>query len=258
MTKQELETLFDKFYSDWNGKHDEVVGNGTTDKWQCFDTAVRWCMYLGLPKTIFSGLQVAWQIWYPSTTMAVNNFDFIENTPDVLPSKGDIVIWSGDYNGGSGHVGIATGEADLYSLYVFNQNDPTYSVCNTDRYSYNYILGWLRLKNITNSPINMNDTKQAVQFDQVLNELKSKGYISDNDSNHYLSGEFLTLIKKLYTDYTSNKARAGLWDQLCNKAFGSGTDSTKVTVQQLYDKIKALGGYIPQLKTKIINFIQSA
>lgn len=149
MTSQELNNLFDKFYADWNGKHDEVVGNGTTDKWQCFDTAVRWCLYLGLPKTIFAGLQVAWQIWYPSTNLTVANFNYIDNTPTGVPLKGDMVIFNGDYNGGSGHVGICNGRADVNTLDVFNQNDPLYSVCNVDRYNYDYVVGWLRFKNIT-------------------------------------------------------------------------------------------------------------
>jgi hypothetical protein len=146
MTQNEVYAKFDQFFKDWNGKHDEVVGNGTTDKWQCFDTAVRWCTYLGLPKTIFSGLAVAWQIWYPSTNLTVQNFNYIDNTPTAIPLKGDIIIFNGDYNGGSGHVGICNGRADLNTLDLFCQNDPVYSVCHIERYNYDYVVGWLRLK----------------------------------------------------------------------------------------------------------------
>lgn len=88
------------------------------------------------------------------------------------------------------------------------------------------------------TPPNMNDQKKAVQFDQTLNFLKDKGYITDNDSNHYLDWQFFTLMQKLYGDLESNRGRAGKWDGLCIKAGLTG-DSNAVTVDELYNKLKS-------------------
>lgn len=92
---------------------------------------------------------------------------------------------------------------------------------------------------VTNSPtIPMNnDANKATQVDGSLNFLKEQKYIDDNASEHYLDGKFLTLIKKLYNDYVSNRDRAGLWDKTCIK-YGF-TDTTKVTLEQLIAKIEA-------------------
>lgn len=90
---------------------------------------------------------------------------------------------------------------------------------------------------ISSQPSMNNDSKKAIQFDRVLNYLKDKGYIADNDSNKYLDGEFLDLIKKLYDDYKSNSKRAGKWDTLCNKVYGP-VDSNSKTPDGVYETIK--------------------
>src|SRR5581483_983266 len=76
------------------------------------------------------------------------------------------------------------------------------------------------------------------QVDQSLTFLKNKGYISDDNSNDYLKGQFLALIEALYSDYTSQRGRAGMWDQLCLKAGLTG-DSNAITVDQLYQAIQS-------------------
>jgi hypothetical protein len=101
-----------------------------------------------------------------------------------------------------------------------------------------------------------NNIKKATQFDQVLNALKDAGYISDNDSNHYLDGQFVSLIKTLHNDLVSNRGRAGKWDQLCNKAGISG-DSNVVTVEQLFEKIQ-VSGSAESLRQKILDFVKTA
>jgi len=83
---------------------------------------------------------------------------------------------------------------------------------------------------VTSSDNNM-DIKKATQLDRVLNYLKDRGYITDNDSRHYLNGEFVDLIKKLYDDYRSQRTRAGWYDKAVNLVFGKPTDSTKTTFE---------------------------
>jgi len=90
---------------------------------------------------------------------------------------------------------------------------------------------------ISSQPTMNNDVKKAVQFDRVLNHLKEKGYISDNDSNKYLDGQFLDLIMRLYEELSNNKKRAGKWDTICNKVYGP-TDSNSKTPDGVYNEIQ--------------------
>lgn len=100
-------------------------------------------------------------------------------------------------------------------------------------------------------------TKKATQFDQVLIFLKSVGYISNDNANDYLNGQFLQLITKLYNEMASNRAKAGKWDQIVIKGMGPQADSNKVEVQQLYDKIKSSGGDLAQFKQRAITAINN-
>lgn len=99
------------------------------------------------------------------------------------------------------------------------------------------LVEWIPINSSPTTPMpTESERKKSIQVDQSLNYLKSKGYISDDDSNHYLDGQFFTLIKKLYEDYESQKGRAGKWDKLCLKG-GITSDSNLVTVDQLYNAI---------------------
>ncbi len=49
------------------------------------------------------------------------NFTKIKNTPEFVPKKGDILVWSGDISikNNYGHIAIATGEGDThYFLFL--------------------------------------------------------------------------------------------------------------------------------------------
>lgn len=144
-----------EFIDKYNNQPVEVVD--PTNRNQCFDLVVKYCMeVLGLPITIFGGLTYAYQIWSPSTKMAVENFDYIENSTTANPIEGDIVVWSHWYNfswnfWGAGHTGVATGKgvaegksSDWFEC--FEQNDPTGTYSHLRIYNYNNVVGWLRKK----------------------------------------------------------------------------------------------------------------
>lgn len=139
MTKQELELEFDRFLAVWNNKYldyDGVYGA------QCFDLIQKWNRdYLKAP---FIGGDYAYQIY----GQLLNWYTSIPNTPDAIPQKGDIVVWSKGYNNFAGHTGVATGKGDLNTFECFEQNDPIGSVSHLKTYNYNYVIGWLRLKTI--------------------------------------------------------------------------------------------------------------
>ena len=149
---------FDQFLAKYNGQSVEAYDPSNLD--QCVDLATQYCVdVLGLPNTIFAGLQYAFQIWIPSTTLVVSKFDYIDNTLWNSPQKGDIVIFNQNI-GIAGHVSIATGSGNALWFQSFDQNWDTknynkgidkdtgllipYSRLVT--HSYWGVLGWLRAK----------------------------------------------------------------------------------------------------------------
>lgn len=98
----------------------------------------------------FTGLY-AHMIYTNFNSQAVKgNFTRIANTPDFIPKKGDIVVWSGALNGGIGHTAIATGEGTTSYFYSYDQNwtgknDP----CTKIKHNYNCVLGVIRAKDQT-------------------------------------------------------------------------------------------------------------
>lgn len=72
-----------------------------------------------------------------------NGYEFIENTPDNVPTAGDIVVW-GRQVGYYGHVAIfVSGNEMLFKS--FDQNWPQGSSCHTQDHNYFGVIGWLHL-----------------------------------------------------------------------------------------------------------------
>ena len=135
---------FDDFLNQNNNKYVEAVD--PTNPYQCFDLVVAWCIALGLPQNIFAGLLYAYQIFNPSTSLAANHFDYILNTTDAIPQKGDIIVWSKSFNGTAGHTAISTGKGDINTFECLEQNDPIGSNSHLKTYNYDCVIGWLRFK----------------------------------------------------------------------------------------------------------------
>lgn len=74
------------------------------------------------------------------------HYDRIANTPNGVPQKGDIVIWSKALNG-FGHIAVFN-SGNVMTFTSFDQNWPTGSVCHLQNHNYNYVLGWLRPKKL--------------------------------------------------------------------------------------------------------------
>lgn len=244
MTRQEEDKIFDKFLLDNKGKKIERVDPNAYA--QCFDLAIFWCEYLGFPKTIFSGLYGANEIYNKWSSPL---FDKVPNTPDYVPLKGDIVVWSGSLNGGIGHVSVATGKGDVNYFESFDQNWVVGSPSVLVSHSYDYVLGAQRLK-VTTIP--MTDLRTSLA-DKLTNAYPDRLGVN-NDSTKMTEIQINAFVEWV----KSNVARASRWDQLDLKAFGTGHNSSATSVDDMYNKIKALGGNIAALKTKIKNFIDTA
>lgn len=137
-----IKEKFEQFFSQFNNFSVEVVD--PINRNQCFDLIIAWTDWLNIPR-VFPHLY-AYQIYTIWSGDKLKYFDRIENTPEVVPQKGDIIVWSKAYNGTAGHTGISAGEGDVNTFKAFAQNDPigTPSVLKT--YKYTNVLGWLRYK----------------------------------------------------------------------------------------------------------------
>lgn len=132
---------FDEFKQQNNGKYIEKEDSANLN--QCFDLAFAWVDYLGIPRDTIRH-QLACQIYTNPLDITLQYFEIIPNTPNGVPQKGDLVVWAGVFNGGAGHVGIATGSGNSNIFEVFEQNDPLKSPSHLKTYAYASVLGWLR------------------------------------------------------------------------------------------------------------------
>ena len=245
MTTQEVNSIFDKALSENLGKPVEEVDANAKN--QCVDWAIRVCRAYGLPVTVFAGIGLAMQIWTPSTQYIKDHFDFIPSTPENFPNKGDLVIFAGPPHGPyfengikkyAGHISVATGVGDKNTFQSSDQNWNR-QVVELVTHNYNGVYGWLRLKNITNSPtpMNPNIVRKSSFFDKTWNA----EYPSSNTDN-VTEGEVNNQI-------VLNKARkeaGGKWDVLCDKAGMPHTSTPEAVIAKLsasaFDKNKFLEG----------------
>ena len=134
-----MENKFKDFLNQYNNKFVDFDGYYGA---QCFDLVQYWSKYIGGHR--FGG-GYAKEIYSQPGTFYIQ----VPNTPLAVPKAGDIIVWSGNYNGGPGHTGIATGKGDVNTFECFEQNDPTYSNSHLKTYNYNHVIGWLSPKAVT-------------------------------------------------------------------------------------------------------------
>jgi len=141
-----MDTLTD-FINKWSGKPCEVTD--PSNKNQCFDLAVAWTDALGIPR-VFPFLY-AYQIYANFGPEQAKYFTRIENGLFNSPGAGDVVVLKPGYNGGAGHVVVATGNSNWWGFEAFSQNDPLGSYCYVRWYNFGYmqnsgVYGWLHPK----------------------------------------------------------------------------------------------------------------
>lgn len=85
-----------------------------------------------------------------SSDYLTKNFIWYSNTPDFIPKKGDICVFTSKT--GHGHVAVATGEGTTSYFYSYDQNYPRSKgePMTKIKHSYNSFLGVLRPKNQKN------------------------------------------------------------------------------------------------------------
>ena len=137
---------YDKFIADHIGKAVDFDGVAGA---QCVDLAK---CYLHEVFGIEAGAWGDAHCWYDNfnSILALKaNFTRIANTPDFVPRKGDIAVWSGGLSaGGWGHIAVCTGEGDTQHFYSHDQNwTGRHDPCTRIRHDYRAFAGVLRPKN---------------------------------------------------------------------------------------------------------------
>ena len=134
--------------SKYNGKPCKIFPNNLSP--QCFELVCAWTDGLGVPHVAGNPspfpYENAYQIYTDFGSYQAQYFDRIANSPTGMPQAGDLVVWGSSYNGGAGHVAVATGaNTDTNHFQALEQNDPN-PYCQLKDYNYNSVLGWLRPK----------------------------------------------------------------------------------------------------------------
>ena len=134
---------YDKFIADHVGKAVDIDGVAGA---QCVDLAK---CYLREVFGIEAGTWGDAHCWYDNfnSILALKaNFTRIANTPDFVPRKGDIAVWSGNLSAnGWGHIAICTGEGDTTHFYSYDQNwTGGHDACTRIRHDYRAVAGVLR------------------------------------------------------------------------------------------------------------------
>lgn len=133
---------FDEYFDKYEGKGIDYDGSYGV---QCFDLANDYSV------KVVGGKQFVGMGAYEIYTNYYNQpghdlYERIPNTPDFIPKKGDIIVWSQSLSRW-GHVAICTGEGDTtwFSSYDQNwggKNEPVTLI----KHNYNAVLGVLRPK----------------------------------------------------------------------------------------------------------------
>ena len=136
------------FIKKYNNQYVEEVDASNPN--QCFDLVLRYCKENGIPTNIFPFMGAS-DIYDKFGPDQAKYFDRFFNGPNDIPPVGAIAVFTGYFNGywyngkyylGRGHTGLVR-SADLYSVQLFEQNDPTTSSSHVKTYSYQFISGWL-------------------------------------------------------------------------------------------------------------------
>jgi len=97
------------------------------------------------------------------------DFEWIKNTPNSIPKRGDIVIFSG---GVAGHTSIVL-EATISLIKSLDQNFSVIQRITLETHNYSKVLGWLHPKNspqVNTEPLN--DKKKALEIEKDELEIK--------------------------------------------------------------------------------------
>lgn len=149
-----MSVSLNSFVSAWSGKY--VPSRGGLPR-ECVSLSQAWAEVNGVTGAPVFPVQYAYQMGGTRPDF----FTWIANTPEGVPQPGDIVVWGKSWGGGAGHTGVVVA-ANVNTMDVFQQNNPTGKPALTKTERYNDCLGWLRLKGGGNMPTKV--TKETLRM----------------------------------------------------------------------------------------------
>lgn len=142
------------------------------------------------------------------STYLTKNFTWINNTPEFIPQKGDICVFTS--KSGNGHVSIATGKGTVNYFYSYDQNYPhgDHEPMTEVKHTYDRFLGVLRPKDQSNiNVLKVTYFKKCnSKYNSIVDALES---IGANSSYKYRKSIASINSIKNYTG-TSNQNQAML------------------------------------------------
>ena len=155
---------YQEFKNKYNGKGIDFDG---FYGFQCMD------LYQQYNKEVIDGPHIpsnASGVWsnYPKEL-----YDRIENTPEVIPQEGDIVIWNNNVGGGYGHIAVFD-SGDIDKFVSFDQNWPVGSVSHLQNHTYTNVSGWLRPKNLPQPIETVSKEKYDIDIASRDNQIRER------------------------------------------------------------------------------------
>lgn len=237
----------DAFFARWNGK--SVDRDGAFGA-QCVDFAAQYTAELFgvgyLPTPVTGGARDIYERFSLG-----QYFDKIPNTPDFVPHKGDVVVWTAFSNNQFGHIAIATGEGDTTWFNSYDQNWNAQRVEKV-RHNYNSVLGVLRPKGLVEQTnqgdvMDLDAAKKVAEMAAGRNP-NDQANINDLQKNH-VGGSAVNDIKAWYSsgerrDFLKRQADEKAVLQKQNQDLQSQVKSQQDQINALNEKLKQ--GGLPQ------------
>lgn len=157
--------MTNSFVKKYLGKQVEYHSYSPAAKYQCVDLANQFIVeVLKLDPVIGTDAKN-----FPSK-INTNQFEVLKNTPDFIPTEGDICIWNGRVGGGAGHIAVVRDNAA--TVKTFNSLDQNWSkplFVTLETHKYSNVTHFLRAKTVQSIPEPM-PTKTLLQHMNVKDD----------------------------------------------------------------------------------------
>jgi len=171
-----------EFVDKWLGKKADFDGAYAGQCVDLFRFYLKEVLDITQPKSVVG----AADFWsnYETDPNLNQNFTKIKNTPEFVPEKGDVVIWTRRTGSGYGHIAIFL-SGDVNKFVSLDQNWPTLSKVTKTEHNYTNVYGVLR------------PNKQASGEEKIFTEAQMTEVRLERDENHNRAEEW----KKKHEDF---------------------------------------------------------
>jgi len=240
---------FDNFIKKYTGVPVDFDGYYGT---QCMDLMHQYIYdVLGLKDKSFLAQAYAYLVFTNYNNVSGHElFEKIDNTPEGVPQKGDIIFFDKNVSGVTGvagHVSIFV-SGDINSFESFDANYPTGTLPHIQKHTYKGVLGWLKP---TTAPAVGQTALDAClqQHQELVNKLNAIDGFRIAISKTLINSEgadwqrILDEVNKLINEHDEAQKQANLADRLWDGLqLETGVNAIKYTNESEKELLTALGG----------------